>query len=67
MVDQDKFLEFAEQHVIHWTGITAPNGIAKRQAAHLLPVAGQFSAMSYPVQFEDEPSDFVMALRACRD
>lgn len=67
MVDHDKFLEIAEQHVIHWTGVTPPNGIAKRQAAHLLLVARQFSAMSYPVQFEDEPSDFVKALRACRD
>ena len=59
-------MEFAartEQAIADWQSILPPNDAAHRFAADLAVIIAAFEALRDGLEFEQEPSDFEVALR----
>jgi hypothetical protein len=60
------FAAMTETYIETWHGIAVPNDVGRRLAADLASVIKAFEAQRDRLQFEDEPSSFEAALKACQ-
>jgi hypothetical protein len=59
-----EFLAETEATIARWQAVVAPNEQARRMAADLAGIIGEFEAVRGTLRFEDEPSSFEAVLRA---
>lgn len=64
--DRDKMLEAARVQGECWSGVVAPSDIATRQAQLLETTWKGYVALHSTLRFDEEPSSFEKALRACK-
>ena len=63
----EKFLAEIETQIRTWSGVAAPNEVARAWAAQHEALIKGFEALRGTLAFEDEPASFEAALQATKE